>query len=74
MAYTNLGLVEFCKRIVNEGNWVYLMGTIGQNLSQSLLDSLKKRNPHNWYTASKISVIQRRLVVAIGTNASIALE
>ncbi len=61
MAYTNLGLVEFCKRIVNEGNWVYLMGTIGQNLSQSLLDSLKKRNPHNWYTASKISVIQKAI-------------
>ena len=59
MSYTNLGLVKFCKRIVSEGNWVYLMGTIGQTLSQSLLDERKKSNPHGWYTASKVSAIQK---------------
>lgn len=64
MKFTNLGLVDFCKKAVEDGNWVYLMGTIGQTLSQDLLNEREKANPHKWYTNSKVANIQKLIDTA----------
>lgn len=61
MSYTNTGLVEFAKRTVQEGNWVYLMGSIGNYLTADFLRQKASMNQHNWYTQSKVNDIEKVL-------------
>lgn len=57
-SFTNIGLVEFAKRTVAEGNWVYLMGSIGNYLTPDFLTQKVKMNQHNWYTNDKVDAIE----------------
>ena len=61
MTFTNIGLVEFAKKTVQEGNWVYLMGSIGNYLTADFLKQKISMNQHNWYTSSKIDSIEKVL-------------
>ena len=52
MTSTNLGLVEFAKRMLALGNdTVYVYGTFGHQLTQSLINS--KCNQYKWNVSRK---------------------
>lgn len=46
MSLTNIGLVEHCKKALNEG-WGYVYGTYGQILNENLLQAKLKQYPEN---------------------------